>query len=195
MKGNRHPGRPELRPRPRRGGIAATVLAVAFVALTAGSAPADVATFELRGVTLTKELVLPGTPVEIFDAFTGDVSGWWDHTFSGAPASLVIEPHVGGGFWERFDDAGNGVQHADVIAADRGKLLRLRGPFGFAGDALDLVHTFRFADAGEGRTRLSLTLNAAGQIDDDGVAALDGVWTHFLEGRFRPWVEAGRHRP
>ncbi|HEY6436282.1 MAG TPA: hypothetical protein VIY47_06805 [Ignavibacteriaceae bacterium] len=32
----------------------------------------DVFTFE-------KEVILPGTPEVIFDAVTGDISGWWDH--------------------------------------------------------------------------------------------------------------------
>ena len=34
-----------------------------------------------------------------------------------------IEPRPGGGFIEIFDDEGNGVLHATVIYADRGKLL------------------------------------------------------------------------
>ncbi|HEU4365012.1 MAG TPA: hypothetical protein VFT13_06050, partial [Candidatus Krumholzibacteria bacterium] len=47
-------------------------------------------------------LTLPGTPDEIFGAITGDISGWWDHSFSTKPAKLYVEPVVGGGFYEYF---------------------------------------------------------------------------------------------
>ncbi|MCW8804045.1 MAG: hypothetical protein OQK57_06570, partial [Ignavibacteriaceae bacterium] len=56
-----------------------------------------------------KEVTLPGTPEIIFDAVTGDISGWWDHSFSENPKKFYIEPKPGGGFWEIFDDEGNGV--------------------------------------------------------------------------------------
>ncbi|MCK7528497.1 MAG: hypothetical protein MZV64_68495 [Ignavibacteriales bacterium] len=68
-----------------------------------------------------KEVTLPGTPEVIFDAVTGDISGWWDHSFTDNPKEFYIEPVPGGGFWEIFDDEGNGVLHARVIYADRGK--------------------------------------------------------------------------
>src|SRR5512139_3819440 len=60
-------------------------------------------------------VMLPGTAEEIFDAATGDISGWWDHTFSQRPKALILEPKVGGHFLELFDDQGNGAQHAEVI--------------------------------------------------------------------------------
>ncbi len=45
-----------------------------------------------------KEVTLPGTPEIIFDAVTGDISGWWDHSFSENPKKFYIEPKPGGGF-------------------------------------------------------------------------------------------------
>ena len=47
---------------------------------------------------------LPGTPEDIFDAATGDISGWWDHSFSGNPKKFYLEAKPGGGFYEIFDD-------------------------------------------------------------------------------------------
>ena len=49
--------------------------------------------------SFTKKVSLPGTPEVIFDAATGDVSGWWDHSVSKNPLELYIEPIPGGGFW------------------------------------------------------------------------------------------------
>ena len=51
-----------------------------------------------------EEVTLPGTPEIIFDAVTGDINGWWDHSISENPKKFYIEPKPGGGFWEIFDD-------------------------------------------------------------------------------------------
>ena len=40
---------------------------------------------------------VPGNPEAIFDAITGDVTGWWDHTFSEKPTRLYLEAKPGGG--------------------------------------------------------------------------------------------------
>ena len=68
-----------------------------------------------------QQLTLPGTPNEIYDAITGDISGWWDHSFSEKPYKLYIEPKPGGGFYEIFNESGDGVKHATVTVADRGR--------------------------------------------------------------------------
>ena len=54
--------------------------------------------------SFSHELVLPGTPEVIYDAATGDISGWWDHSFSGNPHKLYIKAKPGGGFYEIFDE-------------------------------------------------------------------------------------------
>ena len=138
-------------------------------------------------------LELPGTPETIYDAMTGDVSGWWDHSFSGEPARFYIEPKPGGGFYEIFDDTGDGVKHAEVIYAQRGKLLRFVGPLGFSGHAIELVTSCAFETVGEDSTRLKLSVHGAGEIEDGWVEAVDGVWHHFLVERFKPYVESGKH--
>lgn len=139
------------------------------------------------------QLTLPGTPVEIYDAVTGDVSGWWDHTFSESPAQLFIQARPGGGFLEIFDDSGDGVRHATVIAARRGEFLRFEGPLGFSGKAMHMVHTYELAPVGADSTRLVLTVRAAGEMEAGWATAVDGVWRHFLFERLLPYVESGRH--
>lgn len=58
------------------------------------------------GFSFVLALTLPGAPEAIYDAVTGDISGWWDHSFSEKPARFYIEPKPGGGFWEIFDESG-----------------------------------------------------------------------------------------
>ena len=137
-------------------------------------------------------MVLPGTPESVFDAFTGDVSPWWDHTFSGNPKRLYIEPRPGGGFYEIFDDAGNGARHAEVIMAHRGKLLRFQGPLGLSGSAIQMVHTLEFGAAGADSTRLKLRVHATGEVEESWPRVVAQVWHHFLIERFKRYVEGGR---
>jgi len=129
----------------------------------------------------------PGNPQATFDLFTGDVSPWWDHTFSAKPLKLVLEPRPGGGFYEIFDEAGNGVKHAEVLVALRGEELVFRGPLGYGriGVHLDFVHRLVFSADGEG-TKLTLTVHGAGEMGEQVPEEVQKVWEHFLHERFEP---------
>ncbi len=135
------------------------------------------------------QLTLPGSPDKIFDAMTGDISGWWDHTMSENPIKFYIEPWPGGGFYEIFDETGNGVKHAEVIYAERGKLLRFDGPLGLSGYAIQLVTTYKFQATGKDSTLLVLTVHGAGEMQEGWAETVDGVWYHFLFERFKPFIE------
>jgi hypothetical protein len=166
-------------------GLAVLGLVVAVPAL------AETHDLHVGGFVVEHELVLPGTPEAIYDALTGDVSGWWDHSFSGAPKRLYIEAKPGGGFYEIFDKSGDGAKHAEVITAQRGKLLRFVGPLGLSGKALQMVHTYTLEPAPGDSTRLKLSVHASGEIEDGWAGLVDRVWYHFLFERFKPWVESG----
>ncbi|HYM81929.1 MAG TPA: SRPBCC domain-containing protein [Candidatus Limnocylindria bacterium] len=160
---------------------------------------------DIRAATAARELAtgafgfehmitVPGDPNATYDAMTGDISGWWDHTFSKQPARFFIEPKAGGGFYELFDAQGNGVQHGVVTWAERGKRLRFVGPLGLAGNAVDMVVTWDYAAAGDS-TRVKLTCRAAGQIEKGWPELVERVWHHFLDERFKPYVEAKKKNP
>jgi hypothetical protein len=166
----------------------------AAAVLTLGAAAAyafgRIGEFDPAGFSFKHELVLPASAGEVFDAATGDISGWWDHTVSESPLALYIEPRPGGGFYEIFDESGDGVLHATVTAARRGELLRFEGPLGLAGNALHMVHTYAFAAEGDS-TRLVVAVHAAGEIQEGWAEAVEGVWNHFLFERLKPYVEGG----
>jgi len=140
-----------------------------------------------------KQLTLPGTPEMIFDAVTGDISGWWDHSMSGHPKKFYIEPFPGGGFYEIFDDAGNGVLHATVIYADRGKLLRFDGPLGLSGKAIQIVTTYQFEPVGTDSTLFKVSVHAAGEVDEGIPAIVERVWEHFIFEQLKPYIESGKN--
>jgi uncharacterized protein YndB with AHSA1/START domain len=168
-------------------------LVVAALVACSGLAGAETKEGRCGAFTVTQSVTLPGSPETIYDAVTGDISGWWDHAFSEKPKRFFIEAKPGGGFWELFDDAGNGVRHATVIYADRGKLLRFEGPLGLSGNAVTFVTTYAFATAAGDSTRLDVTAHCAGEYQDAWPAAVDQVWHHFIVERFKPYFEAGKH--
>ncbi len=163
------------------------------VATFAGNAGAESAPISVGGFTVRHAVVLPGSPETIFDAATGDISGWWDHSFSDAPARFYIEAKPGGGFFEIFNASGDGVRHATVTMAERGKGLRYEGPLGLAGNAITMVTTYSFEPAGADSTRFSVSVHAAGEIHEGWEQAVDATWHHFLVERFQPYIEAGKH--
>jgi len=131
----------------------------------------------------------PGDPVFVYDHLTGDISDWWDHSFSEKPYKLFIEARPGGGFYELFDASGNGALHATVTYAERGKMLRMEGPLGLAGQALTLVCTYSLKASGEDRTLVTLNVNGAGEFAADTPDLVQQVWEHFLGEQFRPYIE------
>lgn len=140
-----------------------------------------------------KEVTLPGTPEKIFDAATGDISGWWDHSFSDNPKKFFIEAKPGGGFYEIFDDEGNGVLHATVIYSQRGKMIRFDGPLGLSGRAVQIVTTYEFSEAGKDSTLMKVSVHGSGEMEEGMPAIVEKVWEHFIFERFEPYIKAGKH--
>jgi hypothetical protein len=140
-----------------------------------------------------KQVTLPGTPTQIFDAATGDISGWWDHSFSNNPKKFFIEAKPGGGFIEIFDDEGNGVLHATVIYSQRGKMIRFDGPLGLTGRAVQIVTTYEFSEVGTDSTLMKVSVHGSGEMEEGMPAIVEKVWEHFIFERFKPYVESGKH--
>ena len=140
-----------------------------------------------------KEVTLPGTPEQIFDAATGDISGWWDHSFSENPKKFFIEAKPGGGFWEIFDDEGNGVLHATVIYSQRGKMIRFDGPLGLSGRAVQIVTTYEFSEVGADSILMKVSVHGSGEMEEGMPAIVEKVWEHFIFERFEPYIKAGKH--
>jgi uncharacterized protein YndB with AHSA1/START domain len=166
-----------------------TVRALLLLLLTTPAA-AKITRSSATAFSIEHSVTVAGTPEAVFDAMTGDISGWWDHSFSGKPKRLVIEPRVGGAFLEIFDDAGNGAQHATVTYVERGKHLRFVGPLGLAGQAIEMVHTLDFTPAAPGMTQVKLTVRGFGEIDKEWPPIVDQTWNHFLVERFKPYMQA-----
>jgi hypothetical protein len=165
-----------------RSALCAALLALA-VAASAGAQEVPYGAFAFQD-----SVRVPGSAEGAFDAFV-DVNAWWDHRFSESPARFYIEPRAGGGFWELFDDKGNGVRHATVIYVERPAMLRMEGPLGLSGNAIQVVFTLSFTPV-EDSTTVHLDLHAAGEVQPGWQGIVRQVWRHFLE-RYQAYV-AGR---
>jgi hypothetical protein len=171
-----------------------TLLVAAALALVTAAARGEVRTLPTSAFAFEVEVTVPGTQEETFDAATGDISGWWDHTFSGKPKAFYLEPKAGGTFMEIFDDQGNGVRHASVIYCDRPRMIRFEGPLGLSGNAIQMVYTYEFTAVGPDFTKLTLKAQGAGHVEQGWPTVVEGVWKHFLIERFKPYVEAGKQK-
>jgi uncharacterized protein YndB with AHSA1/START domain len=153
----------------------------------------EVEAFAPAGYRAQVSVDIAAPPQVVFDAATGDVSGWWDHSFVEQPAELVIEPRFDGRFYERFEAGGDdGALHARIIYVDAPSTLRMHGPLGLSGQALDLVATWTLTETETG-TRFDVALNLQGEIDAETAAVVQQVWLHFIGARLKPYVEAGCH--
>jgi len=130
-------------------------------------------------------------PREAFDRFL-EVDAWWDHRFSESPSRFFIDARPGGGFYEIFDTSGDGVQHAAVIYVARGEVLRMRGPLGLSGFALDLVFTLSFRPSETG-SLVHLDVRGAGELEDEWPEVVQSVWHHFLAERYQPYANGTLH--
>ncbi len=169
----------------------ATVIALSLLAAVA---VAEVKKLPTGSFEIKQTVRLPGSPDEIFGAISGDISAWWDHSFSENPKKFYLEPKVGGCFCEIFDEKGNGVRHAVVTYVDRPKTLRFEGPLGLAGNAIQMVCTYSFQPIGADSTELTLQAQAAGHVEPSWPDVVAKVWRHFLVEQFKPYVEQGKHK-
>lgn len=180
-------------------------LLLAFV-LQASAAETPPSAFEVQGFRSQSVIEIAAPREIVWQAATGDITGWWDHSFWDAPAVIFIDAQAGGSFFEleEFEihpDAlttprgpENGAVHARVIYADAPETLRLDGPLGLSGRAVQIVTTWTLAESADGAgTVFSVDLSMAGEIDADLAEAVHRVWIHFIGERLKPYVEAGCH--
>jgi hypothetical protein len=175
--------------------ILATVLSAAALAQAAEARPgAGPRGFTPLGYRTSFTIEIDASREEVFGAATGDVTGWWDHSFAENPAELVIEPAFGGQFYERFrEGSDDGALHATVIYVSRPSALRMQGPLGLSGYAFDMVTSWMLEDR-DGATAFTVELAMSGEVDAEVAGVVEGVWRHFIEARLKPYVEAGCHR-
>jgi DNA-binding transcriptional ArsR family regulator/uncharacterized protein YndB with AHSA1/START domain len=105
----------------------------------------------------------------VWAALTDHIGQWWDHSFTDNPYAIVLEPKIGGRFYEQFDESGAGALYATVTYLEPYRVLRTSGSMGMPG-ARQYVKTYRLEPDGD-RTIVRTTASALGDIDAE---LLDG---------------------
>ena len=144
-----------------RGSIGFIVLASMLIAPS--RAVADVTDRAPGGFTVKTVVTIADAPDRVFGALIRDLGVWWDsaHTFSGDAKNLSLVAEVGRCLCERLPNGGS-VQHAEVIHAVPGGLLRLTGALGPLQEAAVIgIWTWQFTRADAGTTA-TVTYSVAG---------------------------------
>lgn len=107
--------------------LAASLLALVPVAVPASAA---VTASGPDGFTIEHRVTMPLPPAQAWARLVG-LGQWWEgsHSYSGDAANLSIDARAGGCWCERLPGGGS-VEHARIIQAVPGRLLRASGGFG-----------------------------------------------------------------
>ncbi len=127
---------------------------------------------------------------------------WWNssHTHSGQASNLSLDPQAGGCMCERWRDAAgasHSVQHAQVVMAQEGRVLRLSGGLGplqdmaVVGVLTIVTSTGTGAEAGQHFLRMTYRVGGGAEAGLDKLAgAVDGVIGEQFK-RLKALIETG----
>lgn len=147
-----------------------------------------------NGFALQQSFHTAAPPDKVYDALIHPAL-WWSsaHTFSQSAANLSIDARGGGCFCEKLANGGS-VQHAVVVDAEPGEMLRLRGPLGpFQGQGVDSALTFTLK-AKDGGTDLTMDNIVGGYMKGgfgDWGAKADGMLSEQMT-RLKAYLETGK---
>lgn len=165
------------------------------------SAQADTTAVSSSGFTSSFRAEIKAAPAQAWGAVI-QLPRWWNpsHTYSGNAANLSLDAQAGGCMCERWRDAAgasHSVQHALVVLAQEGRVLRLSGGLGPLQDmavvgVLTIV-TAAGAGAEADKHFLRMTYRVAGGAEaglDKLAPAVDGVIGEQFK-RLKSLIETG----
>ena len=170
--------------------------------LAALPAQADPTAVSSSGFTSSFRAEIKATPAQAWGAVV-QLPRWWNpaHTYSGNAANLSLDAQAGGCWCERWRDAAgasHSVQHAQVVLAQEGRVLRLNGAFGPLQDMAVVgvltIGTSPGTGAEAGQHFLRMTYRVAGGVEaglDKLAAAVDGVIGEQFK-RLKSLIESGQ---
>ena len=167
------------------------MFALASVAL-ASVASAEVVDATPGGFEVRRTVSINAPPAKVYAALIAP-AGWWNHTFSGDPKNLYIEPKANGCWCETLPKSKGSVAHMRVIYVEPGSLIRLQGGLGPMQQTGALGNlTWQVAAKGE-VTEVTWTYDVGGYMKG-GLApmagAVDGVFAEQM-ARLKKKVETG----
>lgn len=140
-------------------------------------------------VSLKFTVTLPAAPEEVYRAFLHQIDTWWpDRVMDGS--KLVIEPFVGGRFYEAAEDEGAGVLFGFVTCLRPNKEIRFSGPMDAVEEAVTSSVHIRLEKADD-QTNLHLTHRTVGEVDESLNPLYANDWEERLDQGLRAFVTEG----
>lgn len=112
---------------------------------------------------VANEVTIAAPRERVFDAVL-KMGEWWPHRFRDG-SSVVLEPAVGGRFYEYWGDSFSAL-YGTVTRLDRPSLIVVTGPMGMGGPVVG-VWSFELVEAGTDTTLLKGTHRAFGDISEE----------------------------
>ncbi|HET6781859.1 MAG TPA: SRPBCC domain-containing protein [bacterium] len=144
----------------------------------------------LNAVSIETEVKIEAAPERVFDALVTDISSWWGpaHTFSQEARDVVLEPRLGGRFYEDWGE-GEGVLYATVTRIKRPVELGFTGPLGMRGAVVGRV---MITLERQGTTTVvRLSHRVVGDVTEENRQSYSGGWQKLLGQGLKPYVERG----
>lgn len=136
---------------------------------------------------IEQEVVIATSRERAWDCLL-DVDAWWTFRLGGATSTRVLEPRLGGRFYERFAGGEDGALWGTVRRLERPELVCLEGLLGMNGPVMS-AYEFHLETRGS-KTALRLTHEVFGLLDPAWQASHEKGWTTlltaFAEGTARP---------
>lgn len=134
--------------------------------------------------------VFINAPVErTFRVLVEQPGAYWTHTWSENPHSIILEPKVGGRFFEQFDETGNGVLYGTVEMIMPPYRLRYSGNVGML-RAVHFIFDLELQERDGGTLLREVTL-AAGDVSQKMIANMLAGSAEVYEGKLKPLAENG----
>jgi uncharacterized protein YndB with AHSA1/START domain len=125
---------------------------------------------------VANEVTIDAPREKVYDALLR-IGEWWPHRFR-ADSSVVLEPSVGGRFYEDWG-SGGGALYGTVLKLSRPDTVVVSGQMGMAGPVA-AVWSMTLTSSGSG-TLLALAHKAFGDIDEETRAGYTAGWAEVFE--------------
>lgn len=141
-------------------------------------------------VSLEYELTLPVPASVVYEAFLNHVNSWWPGLREPG-TKMILEPFVGGRFYEASNEPGAGVLLGFVTCLQPNEEIRILGPMDAENiTATSTVH-IRLQEEGD-ETDIHLTHRTVGEVQNSLVPTLASHWRQRLDAHLRAFVTNGK---
>lgn len=138
---------------------------------------------------IEQEVLIRAPRLRVFDAITRDIGQWWAFRLAEHGSQLILEPQVGGRFYEDLGD-GEGALWGTVTRIKRPEILRLSGPLGMTTPVVS-VYTYELSDS-DGGTLLKLSHHVVGEPSPKWEESHRRGWGQLLNRYLKAYVEEGK---